>query len=39
MIDAGRGRRRAARIDGHDPLEVYRSYVGITRIMRRSEGR
>jgi hypothetical protein len=39
MIDAGRGGSRAARIVGHDPLEVYRSFVGITRIMRRSEGR
>jgi hypothetical protein len=39
MIDAGRDRRRAARIDGRDPLKVYRSYVGIIRIMRRSEGR
>lgn len=39
MIDAGRGRRRAARIEGDDPLKVYRFCVGITRIMRVPEGR
>ena len=30
---------RSVRIEGDDPLEVYRSFVGITYITRVSEGR
>jgi D-amino peptidase len=30
---------RSVRIEGDDPLEVYRSFVGITCITRMSEGR
>jgi D-amino peptidase len=35
----GRNGTRSVRIEGDDPLEVYRSFVGITYITRVSEGR
>jgi D-amino peptidase len=34
-----RSAMRSVRIEGDDPLEVYRSFVGITYITRVSEGR
>ena len=36
---AERSGTQAVRIAGDDPLEVYRSFVGITYITRVSEGR
>ncbi len=36
---AERSGTRSVRIEGDDPLEVYRSFVGITYITRVSEGR
>jgi hypothetical protein len=35
----GRSGRRTVRIEGDDPFEVYRSFVGITYVTRVSEER